>query len=221
MLPFVPWEADAARRRSREELAKYGIDVLAHLPLLFDPDELPRLRPAEDAIARAVALYAVIAVREGAPADTVRESLEARGLIGWLSERERQFIAQPADEGELVQMSWRVEALAALGWALGLVEELPLEGAEGAPAEVFAPIDPDGTREGRDQDVLLRPVEQLADRLDLFYCAHWAAREQQLTGHFDPWPAQLVPGAIQERRHGLEWLFAERDVDWEEVDLST
>ena len=217
----MTWDADAVRRRSRAELAKYGIEVAARLPLLFEPDELARLRPAEDAIARAVALYAVIAVREGTPADMARESLEERGLTGWLSERERGFIAQPVDEGELVEMSWRIEALAALAWALGLVEELPLEGAEGVPAEVFAPIDPDGSRGARDRDVRLRPVEQLADRLDLFYCAHWAARQQQLTGHFDPWPAQLVPDAIQERRHGLEWLFAERDLDWEEVDLST
>ena len=217
----MPWDAGAARRRSRDELARFGIDILARLPLLFEPDELARLRPAEDAIARAVALYAVIAVREGEPADMVRESLDARGLAGWLSERERAFIAQPADEDELVQMSWRIEALAALAWALALVEELPLEGADGVPAEVFAPIDADGSRGGRDQDVRLRPVEQLADRLDLFYCAHWAATEQQLTGHFDPWPTQLVPGAIQERRHGLEWLFAERDLDWDEVDLST
>jgi hypothetical protein len=164
----VPWDADAARRRSRAELAKYGIEVPAHLPLLFEPDELARLRPAEDAIARAVALFAVIAVREGAPADMVRESLEERGLTGWLSERERGFIAQPVDEGELVQMSWRIEALAALAWALGLVGELPLEGAEGVPAEVFAPLDPDGSRGARDRDVRLRPVEQIADRLDLF-----------------------------------------------------
>ena len=163
----------------------------------------------------------MIALREGAPADMVRESLDARDLTGWLSERERRFVAHPVDEGELVQMSWRIEALAALAWALALVEELPLEGADGVPAEVFAPLDPDGSRGSRDQDVRLRRVEQLADRLDLFYCAHWAAREQQLTGYFDPWPAPLVPGASQERRHGLEWLFAERDLDWEDVDLST
>jgi len=217
----VPWDADAARRRSRAELARYGIAVPADLPVLFEPDQLARLRSAEDATARAVALYAVIAVREGAPADTVRESLDERGLTGWLTDRERRFIAQPADEGELAQISWRVEALAALAWALGLVQELPLEGAEGIPADVFASIDPDGSRGHRDQDVQLRPVEQLADRLDLFYCAHWAAREHQLTGHFNPWPAQIVPGAIEERRHGLEWLFAERDLDWEDVDLST
>ena len=217
----MPWNDVAARRRSRTELAKSGIEVPAHLPVLFDPADLARLRPADDVIARVVALYAVIAVREGAPVATVRESLAERGLTRWLSGRERRFIARPDDEREMVEMSWRVEALAALGWALALVPELPLEGADGVPADVFAPLDPDGSRGERAEDLRLRPVEDLAGRLDAFYCAHWAAREQELTGHFDPWPAQLVPGAIQERRHGLEWLFTERDLDWEDIDLST
>ena len=199
----------------------YGIEVPTHLPVLFDPDDLARLRPVEDVVARAVALYAVIAVREGAPAQTVRESLDERALSEWLSARERRFIAGPNDERELAVMSWRVEALAALAWSLALVEELPLDGAEGVLAEVLAPLDPDGSRGERAGNLRLRPVEELADRLDAFYCAHWAAREQQLTAHFDPWPAQLVPGAIQERRHGLEWLFAERRLDWEDIDLST
>ena len=118
-------------------------------------------------------------------------------------------------------MSWRVEALAALAWSLTLVDLLPLEGADGVPATVFAPLNPDGSGEANATDVRLRPVEHLADRLDVFYCAHWAAREHRLTRHFDPWPTALSPGAIQERRHGLEWLFAERDLDWEDVDLST
>lgn len=98
---------------------------------------------------------------------------------------------------------------------------LPLAGAEGVPATVFAPLDPDGSRRKKASHVRLRPLDHLADRLDVFYCAPWAAREQQRTGHFDPWPSELSPGAIQERRHGLEWLFAERDIDWEDVDLST
>ena len=116
-------------------------------------------------------------------------------------------------------MSWRVEALTALAWALALVDELPLEGAHGVPAEVFAPLDPDGSRGARSEEVELRPSQELADKLDVFYCAHWAVREHELTGSFDPLPGELVPGAIQERRHGLEWLLSV-DVDWEDIDLS-
>jgi Domain of unknown function (DUF4272) len=76
----MPWNGDAARRRSRSELAKYGIEVPTHLPVLFDLNDLARLRPPDDVIARAVALYAVIAVREGAPVETTRTGLAASEL---------------------------------------------------------------------------------------------------------------------------------------------
>jgi hypothetical protein len=55
------------------------------------------------------------------------------------------------------------------------LEELPLEGAEGVPADVCAPLDPDGSRGARNEDVRLRPVEELADHLDVFYCASQTA----------------------------------------------
>ena len=42
-----------------------------------------------------------------------------------------------------------------------------------------------------------------------------------MRGTFEPWPEQLVPGSIWERRHGLEWLFTEPGTGWEDVDLST
>jgi len=50
----------------------------------------------------------------------VRATLEERGLAHWLTDRERRSITESSDEHELVQMSWRVEALAALGWSLAL-----------------------------------------------------------------------------------------------------
>ena len=30
-----------------------------------------------------------------------------------------------------------------------------------------------------------------------------------------------MPGAIWERRHALEWIFAEPQLDWDDIDLST
>ena len=216
----MPWDAELARARSRDELARFGIDVPESLPLLFEPEALQRLRRRNDVIARSQALYGVVAISDGGPRDLVFPSLEARDLSRWLSERERRFVEGPSDEDERIQMSWRIEALTALGWALGLVDELSLSGAEAA-AGAFEPLDPDGSRGDVDDRVQLRSTTQLADRLDAFYCAHWAAREQQLTSAFDPWPEALVPGAIMERRHGLEWLFADPSYDWEDVDLST
>ena len=214
----MQWDAYAARRRSSEELARHGIEVPPSLPLLLEPHELDRLRPVTDVVARTQALFEVIALREGAPAEQVRASIDKGRLDPWLSEREKRFVAQPDDHQELIAMSWRIESILALGWALGLVDDLPLEGAEGVPAETFAPIHTPGSRSPQFQ---LRPVHEIADRLDLFYCGHWAAVEHRLSGAFSPWPDALVPGAILERRHGLEWLFADPEFDWEQIDLST
>ena len=69
----MPWSADDARRRSRGELAKHGIEVPTTLPILCEPDDLARLRPSEEVIGRTLALYAVVAVREGAPGDGSRD----------------------------------------------------------------------------------------------------------------------------------------------------
>jgi len=85
---------------------------------------------------------------------------------------------------------------------------------------MFDSIDLDRSEGETERHARLRPAEELATRLDAFACAHRAVPEQQLSSHFHPWPAELVPGSIRQRRHPLEWLFAAKD-DWEEVDLST
>ena len=45
-------------------------------------------------------------------------------------------------------------------------------------------------------------------RLDVFYCAHWAVRNHELTGLPADWPEDIVGGAVWERRHALEWLLS-------------
>jgi hypothetical protein len=93
-------------------------------------------------------------------------------------------------------------------------------GTAGHIAGAFDPIDPDGRHEGVADLVALRPAPDIAAKLDLLCCLHWAGRENQLCGAPEEWPEPLVPGAIWERRHALEWLI-QVDVDWDDVDLST
>ena len=112
--------------------------------------------------------------------------------------------------------------MVALGWALQLSGELPLDGVVPDDfARTFAPLDPFGEGSGPDPAVRLRAPDELLAALDRFYCASWAVRENELTGSFEPWPAELVPGAIWERRHALEWVVGDPGVGWDDVDLST
>ena len=45
-------------------------------------------------------------------------------------------------------------------------------------------------------------------------------REHHVNGTFAPWPEALVGGVIEERRHGLELVFAPTE-EWDDMELST
>jgi Domain of unknown function (DUF4272) len=141
----MTWDHEAVRAASRAALAEHGLTVPDHLPWL---DRVPP-RPREDVIARTLALYSVMAIVEGAPFDVVHESIVARGLDRHLSETEHRYLGarlrgEEPSERDQVELSWRGECMVALGWALELFDELPLEGhIADDSARAF------GTRSGR------------------------------------------------------------------------
>jgi hypothetical protein len=126
---------------------------------------------------------------------------------------------ETADERELQQLlvdiTWREEALHALLWALGFVEDLPPDQMcpkEPAYEQLAPGLDPGRARD----DVRLRPLAEIAAMLDLYYCLHWHARNAQY--HGGVWDYEIAPGVVLERRRALEWLF--QDAQWEAVDLA-
>ena len=123
------------------------------------------------------ALHGVLAAAYGQPGDEVLEKLTERGLLEWVSDEERAMLAAPDDEAQKlrVQISWRMECLSALGWAVGIYDELPIEGTSEAAPEDFVSLEPEADA-GVPADVTLRDERELMARLDVFYCAHWAVR---------------------------------------------
>ncbi|MDP8909221.1 MAG: DUF4272 domain-containing protein [Chloroflexota bacterium] len=215
---------EAVRAASVAEAAATGLSISPSLPLL-GAEDVAHPRPVSTVVARTRALYGVLALREGTPLEAVLEVLRRESLLDSLSESERRYLealeSGRSEEAARIEipLSWRTEAEYALGWALGLFDALPVTGLAGEIAPAFAPIDPDATRGGPDPALDLRPVDELVGRLDAFYCVHWAATDHALTASRASWPAAVVPGAVMERRHALEWIFT--DEDWDEVDLST
>ena len=63
----------------------------------------------------------------------------------------------------------------------------------------------------------VRSSEEIYTKLDLFYRAHWHARNCQLSGEN---PGKFNLGVVQQRRQFLEWVL-HNDVEWDDVDLST
>jgi hypothetical protein len=207
------WDAEAARAASVEALKPFGIELPPHFPLLGD-EELDGHRPLPEVLARAQALVCMLNAAHGAPLEKVAAVLDEHDLRRWVSETEREFLEDPGDPRLL---TWRVEALYALTWILEVADALPVEGAVHFGEDLLAPVDP---LSATPAPTTLRDPAEVADRLDLFFCFHWAVRENHLSGTFNPWPEALVGGAIEERRHALEWFFA-TDEKWDEMALST
>lgn len=111
----------------------------------------------------------------------------------------------------------RVEALHALCWARGLVDELtivrhvPDSLGDNFP-DVLAGESPVMLR----NRVECRPLEEIVSELDLYLCAHWLLREVSLSGA-DVAPLQGY--IVIERRRALQWACSNED--WDEVELDT
>ena len=205
------------RANSVAVAASYGLEILERLPLL-EHEELERPRDPIDVVERCWALDSVLRVVHGnAQAGEVLSELEEGDRDGGLAADERAFLEATrdgkAEESERVEISWRVEAMLSMAWALGATDQLQLEGIANDVDEIVDRLDP--------KTAAFRPIEEIATQLDLLYCLHWVIRERDLTGEPATWPEALEPGAIWERRHGLEWIFQSEAADWDDVDLST
>lgn len=213
----------AIRERSAARCGAFELADPGSLPLHADAD-FAWMRDAAAVADRCHAIAGALALAHRAPVATVRAAIDANGLEGALAARERELLAVLEDEVEigepelqqlLVDVSWREEALHALLWTLGLVDDLaPDQMCPREPVyEQLAPgLDPAAAR----GDLTLRPLAQIAAMLDFYYCLHWHARKAQY--HGDVWDYEIAPGVVLERRRALEWLFA--DVPWEDVDLA-
>ena len=209
----------ALRRKTGERLAEFGLEIPGPLPLLGDED-VEWCRPVEQVVARCHALAAIIGMEEGGDPDDIADEMRELGLVELLNGRERLFFDDATGVGNApasaleqakIDISWRQEALWALLWALGFVDDLPpdqLCGDSSAYARMAPDLDPTQTVDG----IELRPLDELVATIDLYYCLHWHDREDAL-------PPGIEHGVVVERRHALEWLF--QDEPWDEVDTST
>jgi hypothetical protein len=213
----------AIREQSVQRLRRWKLSDPGPLPLHGEKD-FEWMRPAPSVAKRCHAIAAALALAHRAPVQTVRDAVEDNELEGSLGARELELLrvlegdadaGEPALQQLLVDIAWREEALHALLWALGLVDDLPPDRMcpKSPVYELLAPgLDPGNAR----QDVQLRPLAQIAAMLDFYYCLHWHARKAQY--HGDVWDYQIAPGVVLERRRALEWLF--QDAEWEDVDLA-
>lgn len=212
-----PFDPEAIRARSKAEIVRLGGQVNEHLPRL----EAMPARSGEAIAGRALVLNALANLAREAPVSAIREWIVANGLTQSLSPFEAGLLKKPTEDltqQELINASWYDEAIYALLWAGGIVEDLPLDA--GYPASMLAHV-PNVAEDESGRELLrrVRPRSEaeLVATLDLYYCAHWFARDGGLNG-YDVGVFEI--SRIMERRKALEWTL-DPAADWDDVELST
>jgi hypothetical protein len=141
-------------------------------------------------------------------------------LWGAVSPDEAQFLTvQEPTQEQMVDATWRAEALWVLLWSLDRVRDLeyPSDLCDlEALQDALPPIGESTAAfvEGAEP----RAPAEILDAADLIYRTHWAVRDAQLKG-LEP-PAQLNPSVVMERHYALNWLVYYAD-EWDEITTDT
>jgi len=214
-----PAMIEGMERRSRTIVHLGGLGIPVHPGLPWIETTLDAVLPSAIEVARralcAMSLAAMAA--SGGNPGIGNQLVDEFSCRDWLTPGEREFLAAPEGEGDLVTFSWRWEGVAVLFWALQHTD-LPWPNGEAKVDRLLALA-----KELRSPDAIggngLRPLPEILDAADLYYRLHWAVRDNALRGL--PIPADLNASVVVERDRGLRWLIAEYSRDWDEIDLST
>ena len=200
-------------------LKQKGVPVLEHLPLVEDFTEA-KFRDKNEVAKKAVVLYGLIYVAHGEK--TSKEMIEyfkKYNLWNTVSPDERQYLEkQNKTEQDNNPVTWRVENLNVLLWALGNFDTLsfPTTMCNFSNYKNLPNLEIDPTQWISNSK--LRDTEDILNETDLIYRIHWATREAGLKGK--PMPANLSEDIVMERHFALNWLtmYAE---DWDDITTDT
>ncbi|KLV05497.1 hypothetical protein ABT56_11010 [Photobacterium aquae] len=145
----------------------------------------------------------------------------------YLSTLESEFINTPRpDHQDLVNFSWRVEALVSLLWCLKGLDEMPAFDEQFDIWENELVIKAVSNTNEFLNCAELRDSEAIDNMESFLYHQHWRVRDRDLgfnndrPGEDDPDINELDSGIVYERRYGMSWVsgFGE---SWDDVPTDT
>ena len=207
-----------AKTRSEQAIIALGGKTLDWLPWL----DRTEARSSAEVATRALAMHGLLQIYFGAPAPVIASWLAVNRAESSLSKRERMILATPEgslSEQDRTNLYWYLESLWALVWSGGLVPELAIQERVGSGLASLLPDIRAGEGGGVFRErFVLRPFPALYQMLDLYYRAHWYARD----GHLNGYSTGLFNlDVIMERRKALEWICDQTVEDWDDTQDST
>ena len=166
-------------------------------------------------------LYGVVAAANGDNKKRIVRWLKEQNLWDATSPEEKNFLTTKKPErSQMVNSTWRVEALYVLLWALGKVRSAETLSETCDVSEVqgvcrFYLKNADEFIDSahlRDQDEVEKLYEQI-------YQAHWEIRDAEIRN--EPSPVTYVSGVVIERHYALNWLSGYLGQDWDDITTDT
>ncbi len=202
------------RETTLGRLSRLGIEVPDHLPMIEDDDGL-KPRDKDAVVGRIAALGHVIGMGYTKNTRPIVESIERYGLWPWICQSERERLEDPdkISEQDAIDFQWFCEGAYALAWCLKI---LPLDPSRGCPDNLAALTVPGHTPDEFSKGREMRPLTEIQQEADFYYCLHWYEKQCSLTGE----DGLLGWGAAWERRRALDWVIGVGE-DWYEIPRDT
>jgi hypothetical protein len=198
---------------------------------------IDQIRSADEVARRCIVLYSLIAAGHGESRDQLVQWLRREGLWEAVSPNESEFLlsASPTEK-QLINATWRAEALFPLVWSLGLIAELSTP-QQLCDVRLIRNVLPPllGSVGEFISAARLRSDAKIQAANEAIYHIHWRVRDFQL--HNQPTPPGKLPrmpheeidppaasynsGVVQERHYGLNWLIGYCGQDWDDITTDT
>lgn len=200
------------KARSMEILKKRNLKPLPALPTITADEEVDLRKPA-DVARRAICLMAVAAHAEAGEEFDASDFLKTEKVWGALSPEEKKFVqSKKLTDDEKSTMTWRYEALWALLWSLGKVDEIGFPGRQSDAAEAISVIMKDPQK--MISEAKLRPAAEILDQADLLYRCIWLVHYERKNNKE---PEGLSGSVVYERLFALNWLIQYMRQPWDDT----
>ncbi len=180
-----------------------------------------KIRSSREVAERAIVLYCVVESSDSDDRVELRDWLKTEKLWSAVSPIEKKLFGKgKITQQQIINASWRVEALETIVWSLNLLPTVTPSTDQCDPSQIKAlfPFFLGDTKDFLSQSKL-RTDEEIEKTLEEIYEQHWKVRDAMLN-HKDT-PDNLDSGVIKEKHHALNWVTGYEELDWDNVSTDT
>lgn len=186
-----------------------------------DEDESEdEFRGATAVAKRCLVLCSVVAASHNEERTEIVAWLKGEGLWKEVSPKERAFLqSKKPTNKQLINASWRLEALYLLLWALRLIPSIEVGSTPAEPARLKVLLPFLSQTSDFVTNSELRPEDEIYNMNEKVCQAHWSVRDAEINSKAIP--EGIDPGVVMERHYGINWLMGYCGQSWDEVTTDT